>query len=102
MDIKSTKPASILDAKEILAEREKEGELGYEQSQALSHADRFSKGIKQDIVNKLKKNKNISEELAVKIADIQPTTPEALKAILLKDRVELSEDEIKEIIVEFS
>ena len=42
MEIKGSKPVTISEAKEILAKRkEEQAELGYEQNQALEHAERF-------------------------------------------------------------
>jgi DNA-directed RNA polymerase subunit F len=105
METKSSKPTSIVKAKEILSNRSKEGELGYEQTQALENAEKFSKfkpdGIKK-LVEKLTNNEKISEELATKIIDICPTDVSTLKAILVKDRIELSDEEINQIIKELS
>ena len=42
MEIKSSKMVSLVEAKKILTERKEEGELGYEQTQALDHAEKFS------------------------------------------------------------
>jgi len=105
MEVKSSKAVSVVEAKEILSKRSKQGELGYEQSQALEHAEKFSK-FKPDKIKKLvetlKNDKRISEELAVKIIDICPDNPASLKAILAKDRVELSDEEINKITNELS
>jgi len=105
METKSSKPASIATAKEILSNRSKEGELGYEQTQALENAEKFSK-FKPDrikkLVEKLTNNEKINEELAIKIIDICPTDASTLKAILVKDRIELSDEEINQIIKELS
>ena len=105
MEIKSSKPVSITEAKEILSRRSKEGELGYEQSQALENTEKFSK-FKPDKIKKLVEtltnNGKIGEKLAVKIIDVCPDNPATLKAILMKDRVELSEEEMNQIIKELS
>jgi DNA-directed RNA polymerase subunit F len=105
MEVKSSKAVSVSEAAEILAGREKEGELGYEQSQALEHGKKFAK-LEPDKVKKIAeaitKNAKISPETAVKIADISPQTPATIRAILLKDRVELSEEEIEKILKEFA
>lgn len=102
MEIKSTKPVPVSDAKEILAKRSGDGELGYEQSQALENAERFFSEKTADIIKKLSKNEKISEELAAKIADVRPAKPETLKAILVKDRVELSDEEVDSILKELA
>lgn len=105
VEVKSSKPVSVSFAKEVLSERGKEGELGYEQSQALEHGERFAHYESADVkklVASIAKNEKISEELAIKIVDIRPNDPSTLKAILIKDRIELSEEEIAQIIKELS
>ncbi|MEW6748128.1 MAG: hypothetical protein AB1295_00260 [Candidatus Micrarchaeota archaeon] len=102
MEIKSTKPVPVSEAKEILAKRSADGELGYEQSQALENAERFASDKSADIIKKLSKNEKIGEELAAKIADVRPAKPETLKALLVKDRVELSDEEVDSIIKELA
>ncbi|MDO8554105.1 MAG: hypothetical protein Q7S22_04825 [Candidatus Micrarchaeota archaeon] len=103
MDITSTKPVSLAEVKEILEKREKdapEGKLEYEQSQALEHARRFAKFDREKsekIVASITKNSRISLDLAFKIVDVKPVSAETLKAIVLKDKVELTEDEVNEI-----
>ncbi len=103
MDITSTKPVSLAEVKEILEKREKdapEGKLEYEQSQALEHARKFAKfdkGDSEKIAAAIAKNSKISMELALKIVDVKPVSAETVKAIVLKDKVELTEDEINEI-----
>jgi DNA-directed RNA polymerase subunit F len=103
MDIKSSKPVPVSDAKEILAKRDKDGELGYEQSQALENAERFANPDKTaKTIKALAKNEKISEELAAKIADVRPTKPATLKALLVKDRVELSDEEVDSVLKELA
>jgi DNA-directed RNA polymerase subunit F len=104
MNIKSTKPVSVSQAKEILTTRKEQGELGYEQSQAVDSSGRFAI-IDSDKTRKIIdaiKNDKISEELAVKIADIRPDNVATLKAILVKDRIELSDEEASVIIKELA
>jgi DNA-directed RNA polymerase subunit F len=105
MEIKSTKPVSIDEAKEILAKRKDDGELGYEQSQALENAQRFSTASDakaKKIIESLKDNKKITDDLAVKIVDVHPTNPATLKAILVKYRIEMSDEEIEKILKELA
>jgi DNA-directed RNA polymerase subunit F len=104
MDIKSTKPLSVSEAKEILSKRKEDGELGYEQSQALESSEKFGK-FDAPKVKKMREaiaGGKISQELAVKIIDISPESPSTLKAILVKDKVELSDDEIANILKELA
>lgn len=101
MKIISSSVVSLPDAKEILAKRQEDGELGYEQAQALEHAEKFCKREPEKnkkIVEALSKHEKISEELAVKIADIGPSDPATLKAILAKDRIEVSDEEAAAIL----
>ncbi len=105
MEIKSSRPVSVSEAKEIMAKRKEDGELGYEQSQSLENSERFAKldaDKARKSVQKLKENPKISEDMAVKIVDICPDNPATLKAILVKDRVELSDDEIDKILKELA
>lgn len=102
MEITSTKPVSLTEVKNILEKREKEnseGKLEYEQNLALEHAKKFSKYEKAEANKRITEltKKKIPQETAIKIVEIKPTQPETLKAIMLRDKVELSEDEINEI-----
>lgn len=105
MEIKSTKGVTLSEVKEILGKRGEESELGYEQSQALEHAEKFCKCDSkkaQKLLGDLTKNGKISEEIALKILDIMPNDPATLKAILAKDKVELSEEELSQVVKELS
>ncbi len=105
MRIKESKPVLSAVAKEILAERKKEGELGYEQEQSLESLEKYSKHTpakSHEMVKKLMKDGKINNDTAIKIVDISPTNPYVLKAILSKDKVELSDDEVSAIVKEFA
>lgn len=101
MKIVSTKPLSLTDVKDAIEEREKQGQLSYEQQQALEHAKKFaSEKAKEDhaLAKKLGSNEKLTQDMVTKIVDIKPKKPETLKLILAKDKIELSEEEIAEII----
>ena len=103
MEIKSSKPISLSKAKEILSERSKESEMGYEQTQSLESMERFSKNPKdksEKLVASLMENKKITSEIAVKLADICPDNPSTVRAIVSKEKVDLSDEEIEQIIKE--
>ena len=105
MEIKSSDPVSLAKVKEILSKRQKDGELGYEQAQALEHAEKFCNsdpGKVKKTIEALKKHDKITEELAVKIADIGPTDPSTIKAILAKERIEISDEEAAAILKDVS
>lgn len=103
MEIKSSKPVSLSEAKEILTRRKGDGELGYEQMQALDNTEKFAtmdSKKTQKLVENLIKHYKISEEVAIKIVDVRPDNPATLRAILVKDKIELSEEDINKVLKE--
>ncbi len=104
MDVKSSKAVTVSEAKEILAKRKEDGELGYEQAQALDNSEKYAKyepGKARTLVDSLTKGK-ITRETAIKIVDVCPDNPATLRAILVKDRIELSDEEINGILKELA
>jgi DNA-directed RNA polymerase subunit F len=103
MKVTSSKPVSLSEVKEIIEQRKEDGELGYEQAQALENVEHFAafdmKKVQQ-LVKTLTENKKVSKETALKIIDICPDNPATLRAILVKDKVELSEEEIDGVLKE--
>ncbi len=105
MNIKASRPVPVSVAKEILAKRKEEGELGYEQNQALENAERFAPADSKKAKSVLEAIEGIGKmtpELAAKIADIHPANAATLRAILVKDRVELSEEEAAAVLKELA
>ena len=102
MKIVSLNPVSVAEAKELITKRMKDGELNYEQTLASEHSEKFangtSKSIKKKIDEIVKKNEKIPLETAVKIIDIEPKTLSTLKLIMLKDKVDLSDEELSDIL----
>jgi len=102
MEVKKSEPTPESEVKSILSKRKKEDEeLAYEQAQALEHADMFAELTPakcKKLIEDIAKNEKIPLETAVKIANIRPKQVPTLKAILIKDKVELGEDELVEII----
>ncbi|MBU0527254.1 hypothetical protein KKE92_02130 [Candidatus Micrarchaeota archaeon] len=105
MEVKSSKAVTVEYTEKVLSKREKDGELGYEQAQALEHAKKFNKEKNNKIektVETLTKHEKITEEIAVKIIDIAPENPATLKTILAKDRIEISDEEAASILKEIN
>ncbi len=102
MEIKSSKSVSVSEAKEILEKREKDGELGYEQAQALEHAQKYANENAKKQIDALKKHEKISDDLAIKIVDLSPNDPSTIKAVAAKDKVELTDEEASEILKDLS
>jgi DNA-directed RNA polymerase subunit F len=104
MKVVSTAPTSAARVKELLAKRAEAGEeLGYEQANALEHATALGEELEAKKVAALaaklgKEFPALGEEAAMKLAEIQPSSPELVRAILLYSKVELSEEEIKKVL----
>jgi len=100
--INSSNPVSVAEAKELINKRMKDGELNYEQTLAIEHAEKFANGtakaMKKKAEDLIKKNEKIPLETAVKIIDIEPKTVSTIKSLMLKDKVELSDEELSEIL----
>jgi DNA-directed RNA polymerase subunit F len=101
-DINEVKPVSISEVKSILKKIEKDREeLLYEQKIALEHAHKFAKlSLKttKDLIKELLKFDFLKEIHAYKIADLLPETDDDIKTIFAKERINLSEKEIKQIL----
>lgn len=101
MNVLKAEPVSAAQAKELLEKRKKEGELNYEQEAALGHCEKTVSITSKDATKKinllLEKNKKLLPETAVKLVDVMPKTANTVKAVLLKDKIELGDDEISEL-----
>ncbi|MBS3068248.1 hypothetical protein J4450_06085 [Candidatus Micrarchaeota archaeon] len=101
MEIKSSTALSVSEVHETLLKRKKDGDLGYEQSEAFDYCEKLNKSEAkkaQKLVHDItKQNSKINHELATKIVDIMPKKSDTLKAIVLKDKIELNEEEVNEI-----
>ncbi|HLD60400.1 MAG TPA: RNA polymerase Rpb4 family protein [Candidatus Bilamarchaeaceae archaeon] len=100
MRVNSSKPVSVSEVNELLSKRQKKEELAYEQQQSLDHAEKFAKLPPKDaekLAAKIAENEKIALETAVKVVDILPKKIETLRAIMVKDKVTLSDEELNEI-----
>jgi DNA-directed RNA polymerase subunit F len=96
---------TLAEVKELLDQirlkRADEEELGYELRRAIRHADLFARGTAEEsqaMVAELIKLEKMNKQIAVKIADIRPTTKDELRAIYAKERFTLSEEELTSIL----
>jgi DNA-directed RNA polymerase subunit F len=96
---------TLAEVKELLDQirlkRADEEELGYELRRAIRHADLFARGTAEEsqaMVAELMKLEKMNKQIAVKIADIRPTTKDELRAIYAKERFTLSEEELTSIL----
>jgi DNA-directed RNA polymerase subunit F len=82
------KPIPLVEVKELLKERAKEGDLTYEQELTLKYAEKFSKLPKskaEKLMQELKKIEGLPEEFKIKIVDILPEEKEVLELLAPKD-----------------
>ncbi|HLC50838.1 MAG TPA: RNA polymerase Rpb4 family protein [archaeon] len=101
MKVLDSTPVSMAEAKEIMSEREKKGELIYEQKLALEHLKRFTKLSESDakkFIEELFSIIRMSPETAVQIVNLLPKTPDEIRLIFTGERFSLKEEEIEKII----
>jgi len=93
---------SLAEVKKLLREEAEERELSYEQSLALSHAEKFVKLDKEETDKLIKELLDefdfMKEKIAYKTADILPTDVDGVLAVFSKDRYTPSQDEAESII----
>jgi len=97
---------TIPEAKEIMEkiseERKKSAELLFETRRALKHLRTFSK-LKADEAKKLVEELVSMDavgrrEIAIKLVDIMPKTPDEIRTIFAKERFTLTPEQIREIL----
>ena len=95
------KMVSLAEVKDILTERQAEGELTAEQKLALEHATKFarldSKKAKK-LIKELLELGFVSEVNAVKIADLVPTHADDVRLIFSKERASVEKKDIEKIL----
>lgn len=92
---------TLAEVKDILLERQAEGELTPEQKLALEHAQKFARldaKKARKLVKELLELGFISEVNAVKIADLMPSTPEDVRLIFSKERASVEKKDIEKIL----
>lgn len=99
----SIKPITIFEAKEILKKGiEDMEEPLYEQNIALDYLNKFARLSAEEgqkmVEELMALNDKLKEELAVKIADIQPKDEEDVRSIVAKERFVLEKSEIQKIL----
>ncbi|OIO21353.1 DNA-directed RNA polymerase subunit F [Candidatus Micrarchaeota archaeon CG11_big_fil_rev_8_21_14_0_20_47_5] len=100
-NVLSKKPLCLAEVGEILEERKKDGELGFEQKASLDYCAKFSKLSFEDakgVVEDLEKFAAIDEETRIKIVDVLPVHASQVRALLQKSKIALSEGEILEVL----
>ncbi len=100
-EVVGIKPVTVAEVENILEKRQKEGELGFEQQTTLDYASKTKRLKKEDavkLVKELVKIEKVSEEIAVKIADIAPKNAVEVNLLFSKERHVLEPDEVKQVL----
>jgi len=101
MRILSEKPASLAEISSLLKKRQKDGELTYEQSHTLEYADAFTKlDLKeaQALDRALEKLGFLTPGARSALTDILPKKEDEVKSILSREKIEASDEQVKEIL----
>jgi DNA-directed RNA polymerase subunit F len=100
-EIISEEEVTLPQVKKLLAQRQKEGELSFQQSITHEHASTFSKmapAVATKLVERLLKNYEISRAQAVQVVNIAPITVEELRSILDARSTSLTDEQMIEIV----
>ncbi len=98
--VNSVKEVPLFEVKELLKERNSEGDMNYEQGLAYDYSKKFSKLTKvkgEKIMEELKEVEGMTDSLAIAIANILPGDADVLKLLLPKETT-YSGDQVKKII----
>lgn len=87
-------------AKELLDKRKKDSELGYEQQNTLEYLEKFVKLTDSEsakLQKKLEELNILSEKQIMELVNLLPTKDDLVKTILSKEKLEFTNDQVKEI-----
>ncbi len=93
---------TLAEVKELITSEAEDRELNYEQSLALTHAEKFTQLSTEDSLKLVKELMEtcefMNEKLAYKMADILPLESDGVKAVFSKDRYTPSKEDSEQII----
>jgi DNA-directed RNA polymerase subunit F len=95
------KMVTLAEVKDILSERQNDGELTAEQKLALDHAQKFSRVDSKKakkLVKELTELGFVSEVNAVKLADILPSTADDVRLVFSKERASVEKKDIEKVL----
>jgi len=101
MEIKSEKNIPLSEVKQILAKREEQGELGYEQKITLAYLKSLYKPAPTKVakaLEELKQIEKLSEKQTVAIMNFLPQDLDDLRVLFSNERLDLSDEEKKKIL----
>ena len=101
MEIISERTVNSYEAKKILRKREKEGELNYEQKNALDYLNKFKKLPEknvQELLEALGKIEKLKENHVAAIVESMPRDEDDLRLLFSNERIVLEDNEKQSII----
>ena len=99
--IKGTKVIPLCEVSKMLEDRQKEGELGYEQKATLDYAQKYSHVSVEkahELIAKIVGLQFASEAMAVKLIDLLPRTEEEVKLILQQEKRDITSAQAKQVL----
>jgi len=100
-EIKSTKVIPLSEVSRILEERQKDGELGFEQKSALEYAQKHSHVSQEkahELISKIMDLQFASEAIAVKLVDLLPKSEDEVKLIFQQEKREITSAQAKQVL----
>ncbi|UCE91032.1 MAG: RNA polymerase [Methanobacteriota archaeon] len=95
------KMATLAEVKEVLLKRQEAQELTAEQKLALEHSQKFSRleaKKARKLIRELGELEFLTQQNAVKIADIMPTHADDVRVIFAKERANLEKKDVEKIL----
>jgi len=86
---------------EIIAKRKEKGEVSFEARKTMNYLNavvKIDSEKAKKIVDELSKLPFVSDEIAIKIAEILPDIPDEVRVIIAKERITLTPEQIQEIL----
>lgn len=95
-----TRIATLPEVREILEERKKEGETGYEQQLTDEYAKKFTKVSEADAKKMMKEltELGLGEKSAAKVIEIMPSDIIMLKQVLLIEKKSIEEETVGKVL----
>lgn len=101
MELTNTRLVNASEALSMLEKRQKEGELGYEQQNTLTHLQAVAKvGVKEAAA--LEKELNelgfLNEKQVVMLTSIVPKTADEVRFVLTQEKNDLTPEQLKQVL----
>ncbi|MCX8205918.1 MAG: RNA polymerase Rpb4 family protein [Candidatus Micrarchaeota archaeon] len=100
-EIKGSRVVPLSEVAAILEAREKDGELGFEQKNALTYAQKFAHLSKEkchELIAKLSELPFVSDSMAVKLVDLLPKTEPEVMLIFQQEKRDITAAQCKQVL----